>query len=58
MAGLLRHRQTKEAATDRLGLWDAESCFLLYPKPGEDLRVTICTLAVLAGVSTCEASYS
>jgi len=31
MAGLLRHRQTKGAATDRLGLRDAESCFLLYP---------------------------
>ena len=31
MAGLLRHRQTKRAATDRLGLRDAESCSLLYP---------------------------
>ena len=31
MAGLLRHRQTKGAATDRLGLRDAESYFLLYP---------------------------
>ncbi len=31
MARLLRHRQTKGAATDRLGLRDAESCFLLYP---------------------------
>ena len=30
-ARLLRHRQTKEAATDRLGLRDADSCFLLYP---------------------------
>jgi hypothetical protein len=30
MAGLLRHRQTKGAATDRLGLRDAESCSLLY----------------------------
>ena len=33
MARLLRHRQTKGAATDRLGLRDAESCFLLYPHP-------------------------
>ncbi len=31
MATLLRHRQTKGAATDRLGLRDAESCSLLYP---------------------------
>jgi hypothetical protein len=31
MAKLLRHRQTKGAATDRLGLRDAESCSLLYP---------------------------
>jgi hypothetical protein len=31
MARLLRHRQTKEAATDRPGLRDAESCSLLYP---------------------------
>jgi hypothetical protein len=29
--GLLRHRQTKGAATDRLSLRDAESCSLLYP---------------------------
>jgi len=31
MAGLLRHRQTKGAATDRLDLREAESCSLLYP---------------------------
>ena len=31
MARLLRYRQTKGAAADRLGLWDAESCSLLYP---------------------------
>ena len=31
MARLLRHRQTKEAATDKPGLRDAESCSLLYP---------------------------
>jgi hypothetical protein len=30
MARLLRHRQTKGAATDRFGLRDAESCSLLY----------------------------
>ena len=31
MVRLLRHRQTKGAATDRLGLRNAESCSLLYP---------------------------
>ena len=31
MARLLRYRQTKGAAADRLGLRDAESCSLLYP---------------------------
>jgi hypothetical protein len=31
--GLLRHRQTKEAAMDRLGLWWSETCSLLpYPE--------------------------
>ena len=30
MAELLRHRQTKGAATDRLDLRKAESCSLLY----------------------------
>ncbi len=29
---LLRHRQTKGAATDRLGLRAQDACFLLYPK--------------------------
>jgi len=28
--GLLRHRQTKGAATDRLNLREADSCSLLY----------------------------
>ena len=32
MVRLLRHRQTKGAETDRLGLWKMESCSLLYPK--------------------------
>ena len=40
MAGLLRHRQTKGAATDRLGLRDAESCSLLYP-PGTFVAAVI-----------------
>jgi hypothetical protein len=39
MARLLRHRQTKEAATDRPGLRDAESCSLLYPHHLLDCRV-------------------
>ncbi|MBI3608270.1 MAG: type II toxin-antitoxin system PemK/MazF family toxin [Nitrospirae bacterium] len=53
MARLLRHRQTKGAATDRLGLRDAESCSLLYPHhltPNEFNASTIQT--VIAAVIT------
>ena len=34
MARLLRHRQTKGAETDMLGLRKTEVCFLLYPFTG------------------------
>jgi len=30
---LVRHRQTKGAETDRLGLRARDACFLLYPIP-------------------------
>ncbi len=33
MVGLLRHRQTKEAATDRFDLLVRDACLLLYPMP-------------------------
>ncbi|MHB1621500.1 MAG: hypothetical protein ACYCTY_16375, partial [Sulfuricella sp.] len=41
MVRLLRHRQTKGAATDMLGLRNTEACSLLYPALYSALRLYI-----------------
>jgi hypothetical protein len=42
MVRLVRHRTTKDAATDRLRLRNPESCFLLYPALLWPQRIKLC----------------